>query len=195
MYQSRLLSFVLANVAMWMCLTSVLGDSVECENLPMEVCAFAVSSSGSRCVLEKIVMGDGRLKFVCQSSIVMAENFPEWIETDECINACGLDRMSVGMSTDTLVENDFTEVLCSEDCQDNCPNIFDLYTNLAAGEGVYLPHLCQAQRMSSRKLIAGGPQLVWASKSANTLDSWKASGPAAQPLLGIKDSALAEASA
>ncbi|KAH9329104.1 hypothetical protein KI387_001212, partial [Taxus chinensis] len=26
---------------------------VECEKLPVELCAFAVSSSGSRCVLEK----------------------------------------------------------------------------------------------------------------------------------------------
>jgi hypothetical protein len=32
----------------------------------VEVCAFSVSSSGNRCVLEKALMMDGTLQFQCQ---------------------------------------------------------------------------------------------------------------------------------
>ncbi|CAH1439006.1 unnamed protein product [Lactuca virosa] len=41
--------------------------------------------------------------------------------------------------------------LCSTQCHNGCPNIVDLYNNLAVGEGVYLPSLCQAQGNSKRR--------------------------------------------
>eukprot|EP01018_Ginkgo_biloba_P016565 Gb_38854 [translate_table: standard] len=78
----------------------------------------------------------------------------EWIESEECMEACGLERMSVGVSSDALLEPHFTDKLCSPQCQNNCPNIVDLYLNLAAGEGIYLPHLCEAHRTRSRRLIS-----------------------------------------
>jgi hypothetical protein len=70
-----------------------------------------------------------------QSSIIMAEKQEEWIESDECVKACGLERMSVGLSTDLLMDSHFTEMLCSSECLNNCPNLIDLYISLAAGEG------------------------------------------------------------
>jgi len=73
-----------------------------------------------------------------QSSEVIAENMKELIETDECVNACGVERMTVGMSTDSLAESGFTKKLCLPRCYNNCPNIIDLYFNLAAGEGTLL---------------------------------------------------------
>eukprot|EP01018_Ginkgo_biloba_P016568 Gb_38851 [translate_table: standard] len=78
----------------------------------------------------------------------------EWIESEECLEACSLERMSVGVSSDALLESHFTKKLCSPQCQNNCPNIVDLYLNLAAGEGIYLPHLCEAHRTRSRRLIS-----------------------------------------
>ena len=70
-----------------------------------------------------------------QSSIIMAEKQEEWIESDECIKSCGLERMSVGLSTDLLMDSRFAELLCSSECLNNCPNLIDLYISLAAGEG------------------------------------------------------------
>jgi hypothetical protein len=51
------------------------------------------------------------------------------------VKACGLERMSVGLSTDLLMDYQFAEMFCSSECLNNCPNIIDLYINLAAGEG------------------------------------------------------------
>ncbi|KAF2315613.1 hypothetical protein GH714_040127 [Hevea brasiliensis] len=61
----------------------------------------------------------------------------------------------------------FTQQLCSPQCYDSCPNIIDLYFNLAAGEGVFLPKLCEAQEGNARRglladirssgLVAPGP--------------------------------------
>lgn len=65
----------------------------------------------------------------------MAEKQEEWIESDECIKSCGLERMSVGLSTDLLMDSRFTGMLCSSECLNNCPNLIDLYISLAAGEG------------------------------------------------------------
>ena len=72
---------------------------------------------------------------VMQSSIIMAEKQEEWIESDECVKSCGLERMSFGLSTDLLLDSHFQEMLCSPECLNNCPNIIDLYISLAAGEG------------------------------------------------------------
>ncbi|KAJ7527145.1 hypothetical protein O6H91_16G039200 [Diphasiastrum complanatum] len=128
---------------------------MECKDLQVKECAFAVSSNGERCVLEKYKTRHGTPLYKCQTSIMMAENHMEWIETDECIQSCGVQRMSVGMSTDNLVDYDFADMLCSKSCQTNCLNIVDLYTKLAAGEGVYLPHLCDSLTPRLRKLIVG----------------------------------------
>ncbi|KAH9309679.1 hypothetical protein KI387_037590 [Taxus chinensis] len=138
----------------------VLGEGgMECEKLPVELCAFAVSSTGSRCVLEKKYSfaadsHEASVEYQCQSSGVMAEKMKEWIESDDCVQACGLQRTCVGMSTDDLSSNShFTSKLCSDKCQNSCPNVVDLYLNLAAGEGMYLPHLCEAHKTRSRRMM------------------------------------------
>lgn len=132
----------------------VVYGGIVCEKLPVEVCAFSVSFSGARCVLEKSILRDGNVKYECQTSEVVAENMKELIETEECMNACGVERMTVGMSTDSIAERGFTNKLCSPRCYNDCPNIVDLYFNLAAGEGVYLPRLCQAHRSGDRRMMS-----------------------------------------
>eukprot|EP01018_Ginkgo_biloba_P041210 Gb_00041 [translate_table: standard] len=106
----------------------------------------------------------------------MAETMIEWIESEECINACGLERMSVGMSTDSLLEAEFANKLCSSECHNNCPNIVDLYLNLAAGEGIYLTKLCEAQRSDSRRMVA---EVLNLAKSSVTSESFVALSPEA----------------
>ncbi|GLJ07166.1 hypothetical protein SUGI_0060230 [Cryptomeria japonica] len=134
------------------CLQTVLG-ALTCEELPTEVCAFSVASSGARCVLEKSVLSDGSDEYQCMTSEIIAEKISEWIETEECLNDCGLERIVVGLSSDGLMEYRFTSKLCSPKCYNNCHNIINLYFNLAAGEGVYLPRLCQAHRSGSRRMV------------------------------------------
>ncbi|KAL5981510.1 hypothetical protein ACLOJK_015572 [Asimina triloba] len=119
--------------------------SIMCEKLNSSTCAFAVSWSGTRCVLEKHVTNKGAdQKYTCGPSEIEANGLKDWIESDECVEACGVDRKNLGISSDSLLESHFTQKLCSPSCYDNCPNIVDLYSNLAAGEGVFLPQLCQA---------------------------------------------------
>ncbi|KAI5082230.1 hypothetical protein GOP47_0001973 [Adiantum capillus-veneris] len=131
----------------------VLG-AIECEELPIEDCAFAVSSSGARCVLEKVVKNNAAPQYKCQTSIIMAERPMEWIESEDCIRTCGLQRLSVGLSTDALLEREFTKRLCFSQCRSKCPNINDLYTKLAAEDGIYLPSLCDSLKPRVRKLGA-----------------------------------------
>ncbi|MCO5552865.1 hypothetical protein L7F22_006383 [Adiantum nelumboides] len=126
--------------------------TIECEDLPVEDCAFAVSSSGARCVLEKVVKTNAAPQYKCQTSIIMAERPTEWIESEDCIKTCGLQRLSVGLSTDALLERDFTKRLCFSECRSKCPNINDLYTKLAAEEGMYLLTLCDSLKPRLRKL-------------------------------------------
>lgn len=106
-----------------------------CEDLPKNLCAFSIASSGKRCLLENYALKDGTMEYQCRTSEVVVERMAEWIETDECVQACGVDRNSVGISSDSLLESQFTAKLCSPACYQNCPNIVDLYFNLAAGEG------------------------------------------------------------
>jgi hypothetical protein len=106
-----------------------------CEDLPKDVCAFSIASSGKRCLLETSVAGDGSVEYQCRTSEVVVERMAEYIETDQCVKACGVDRNSVGISSDALLEPQFTAKLCSPACYQKCPNIVDLYFNLAAGEG------------------------------------------------------------
>lgn len=107
----------------------LLGE-ITCEELPKKLCAFSISSSGKRCILET----KGK-EFQCKSSEVVVERMADYIETDECVNACGVDRNVVGISSDALLDPEFASKLCSPDCYQRCPNIVDLYFNLAAGEG------------------------------------------------------------
>ncbi|XVE97007.1 hypothetical protein REPUB_Repub02eG0273300 [Reevesia pubescens] len=124
-----------------------------CEDLPKDVCAFSIASSGKRCLLETTVEKDGNVEYQCRTSEVVVERMTEYIETDECVRSCGVDRNSVGISSDSLLEPQFTAKLCAPACYQKCPNIVDLYFNLAAGEGVYLPDLCDAQRTNPRRTM------------------------------------------
>jgi hypothetical protein len=122
-------------------------------------------------------MMDGTQKFQCQSSGVVAAKLSEWIESEECINACGLERMAVGMCTDSLLDPESTRKLCSSECRNNCPNIVDLYVNLAAGEGISLPSMCESQKSRSRMLIAESLSSSSKSKSSIHSESFGAPGP------------------
>ncbi|CAN1149884.1 hypothetical protein LINPERPRIM_LOCUS18511 [Linum perenne] len=119
---------------------------VTCEKLDQGACAYAVSSTGKRCVLEKRVkLRSGTEEYSCRTSEIEADKLKNLIETDECVKACGLERKVLGISSDSLLEAGFTRHLCSPQCYDECPNIVDLYFNLAAGEGVFLPKLCASR--------------------------------------------------
>ncbi|KAF9596781.1 hypothetical protein IFM89_013328 [Coptis chinensis] len=133
-------------------LHGALGEIV-CEDLPKGLCAFSIASSGKRCVLEKYASKNGEVEYMCKTSEVMVEKMAEWIESDECVKSCGVDRNAVGISSDSLLEPQATSKLCASDCYQNCPNIVDLYFNLAAGEGVFLPDLCEAQRTNPRRAM------------------------------------------
>lgn len=113
----------------------VVTGAITCEHLDRDKCAFAVSSSGKRCVLEKHVKRSGEEAYTCRASEIEADKLKDWIETDQCVKACGLDRTTLGISSDSLLESRFTEKLCSPPCYGSCPNVIDLYFNLAAGEG------------------------------------------------------------
>ncbi|GLJ07168.1 hypothetical protein SUGI_0060260 [Cryptomeria japonica] len=132
---------------------------------------------GARCVLEKSFLTDGGARYQCLTSEIIAEKISEWIETEECLNDCGLERIVVGLSSDGLMEYRFTSKLCSPKCYNNCHNIINLYFNLAAGEGVFLPRLCQAHRSGSRRMV----REVWdGARSSITAESFEfASAPSA----------------
>lgn len=94
----------------------------------------------------------GGVEYQCRTSEVVVERMAEYIETDQCVEACGVDRKFVGISSDALLEPQFTAKLCSPACYQKCPNIVDLYFNLAAGEGkncsfATVSYLCQNQHM------------------------------------------------
>ncbi|WOG91347.1 hypothetical protein DCAR_0310596 [Daucus carota subsp. sativus] len=140
-------------LALTFCIQGTLG-SIACEDLSKESCAYAISSSGKRCVLEQRVRRSGEEAFTCGTSEIVADKLKDWIETEECIRACGLERNVLGISSDTLLEPHFTRKLCSRRCYKSCPNIIDLYFNLAAGEGLYLPKLCASRVKNARRGMA-----------------------------------------
>nr|GME20564.1 uncharacterized protein LOC109174892 isoform X1 [Ipomoea batatas] len=153
-------------------LQGVIADII-CENLPINVCAFSVSSIGKRCVLENLIKNKGEVEYQCKTSdVVVGSSMAEYIETDNCVKSCGVNRKSVGMSSDSLLEPTFTSKLCSSACNNNCPNIVELYFNLAAGEGAYLPDLCEKQRVSQRR-----DMIQLQSDGAATLDGESAAAP------------------
>ncbi|KAL0430001.1 UNVERIFIED_CONTAM: hypothetical protein Sradi_0626100 [Sesamum radiatum] len=127
---------------------------VVCENLPANLCAFAIASSGKRCVLESYKNGRGEVNYMCKTSEVVVERLYGYIESDQCINACGVHRESIGISSDVFLSAEFTAHLCSPACYQNCPNIVELFFNLAAGEGLSLPALCHNQKENHRAMLA-----------------------------------------
>ncbi|XP_073300235.1 uncharacterized protein [Primulina huaijiensis] len=141
---------MLAFVVFLLFLQGTLGELV-CEQLPVGECSFSVAFSGYRCLLETFESTDGAVAYQCKTSQVMANRMGEYIESDECVRACGVDKSSIGISSDALLETRFTTQLCSQQCYHNCPNIIDLYYNLALAEGVYLPDLCKAQQLNTRR--------------------------------------------
>lgn len=94
------------------------------------------------------------MEYQCTTSEVVVERMAEYIESEECVRSCGVDRDAVGISSDSLLEPQFTAKLCAPACYQNCPNIVDLYFNLAAGEGVNLPDLCELQRTNPHRAMA-----------------------------------------
>lgn len=108
---------------------------VICEDLSNDECAFAISSSSKRCVLESYQHSGAPTEYKCRTSEVGVPKMANYIESDECIGICGVSRDVVGISSDALLDLDFGDRLCSPECFQNCPSIIDLYYNLAAGEG------------------------------------------------------------
>ncbi|KAJ7961323.1 PAR1 protein [Quillaja saponaria] len=159
-----------------------LGELI-CEELPKDVCAFSIASSGKRCLLETAKNEeDGSVEYQCRTSEVVVERMADYIETDQCVKACGVDRNSVGISSDSLLEPQFTSKLCSPACYQKCPNIVDLYFNLAAGEGVFLPYLCEKQRTNPHRamlvlLSSGGAAPGPVSSSSESLTAALAPSP------------------
>ncbi|XP_051142640.1 uncharacterized protein LOC127259378 [Andrographis paniculata] len=167
MAQTTIVALAMA-LSLAMFLQASLGGKIECEDLKETSCAYAVSSSGKRCVLEKQAspaVGGRRSRggaaaeeeeeeYACRESEIEAEGVKDWVESEECVKACGVDRSALGISSDSLLESHFAKKLCSHQCYHGCPNIVDLYFNLAAGEGVYLPKFCEAQRKNGRREMA-----------------------------------------
>ncbi|XP_027359449.1 uncharacterized protein LOC113868082 [Abrus precatorius] len=144
---------VIVALAFFVAVQGTLG-AIECEKLSHEKCAFAVSYEGKRCVLEKSVKRSGEEAYTCKTSEIEADKQKDHIETDQCVKVCGLNRKSFGISSDSLLESRFTQKLCSPQCYQSCPNVVDLYFNLAAGEGVFLPKLCESQGENARRGMA-----------------------------------------
>ncbi|KAF3449013.1 hypothetical protein FNV43_RR09737 [Rhamnella rubrinervis] len=158
---------------------AALGEIV-CEDLPKDMCAFSIASSGKRCLLETTEGKDGHVEYQCRTSEVVVERMSEHIETEQCVKACGVDRNSVGISSDCLLESRFMSKLCSPACYQNCANIVDLYFNLAAGEGVFLPELCEKQRANPHRSMV------------ELMSSGAAAGPAFQDTTGAPGPAYQE---
>nr|GEW46208.1 hypothetical protein [Tanacetum cinerariifolium] len=140
--------------------------TIICEDLTKDNCSFAISSYGKRCVLEDYEGKKGMVEYQCRTSEVMVEIMSGYIETDECVRACGVNRNATGISSDALLDKNSIVTLCSPPCYQRCPNIVDLHFNLAVGEGVSLPDLCEQQRnhpdcamieLLSSSFVADGP--------------------------------------
>ncbi|KAD3336219.1 hypothetical protein E3N88_31738 [Mikania micrantha] len=116
------------------------------EDLSKDNCSFAISSYQHRCVLEDFEDKRGNVEYQCRTSEVTVEIISGYIETDHCVRACGVNRNATGISSDVLLDRNSIATLCSRPCYQNCPNIIDLHFNLAIGEGVSLPDLCEQQR-------------------------------------------------
>uniref|UniRef100_A0A7N0RHH9 PAR1 protein n=1 Tax=Kalanchoe fedtschenkoi TaxID=63787 RepID=A0A7N0RHH9_KALFE len=122
---------------------------IVCHNLPNDKCAFAIDSNEKRCLLETAYITTAEFaEYQCRTFEVYVRNSAGYVETDGCVKACGIERQSIGISSDSLLEPSFISKLCSSACYKNCPNIVDLYFNLASGEGGFLPEICASHRAS-----------------------------------------------
>ncbi|XP_066364605.1 uncharacterized protein [Miscanthus floridulus] len=135
---------------------SARGGQLVCEELPPDVCGFAVSSGGKRCVLELTPEGAHR----CQTSAVGgARGLAGWVETDACVSACGVDRAALGLPVASAEAEDRRSfrALCSLACRDGCPNVVDLYATVATAEDMSLPALCEATAGNRRMMTGMAP--------------------------------------
>ncbi|KAF8379496.1 hypothetical protein HHK36_028931 [Tetracentron sinense] len=117
---------------------SYITGGITCEKLPTDFCVFSVSSDGTRCMLERYMV-DTRVKYECRSSDALVEGMVDWEETDECIEACGLERKSVGISSDSLGTSIHPKALLTK------------LLPFVPQHCLYLPKLCQMQRSESRR--------------------------------------------
>ncbi|XP_078178375.1 uncharacterized protein LOC144572606 [Carex rostrata] len=148
-FSNKIMALALVILSLSMALPSTLAQ-VTCEKLDEEECAFAVSSASKRCILESTPQSRA---YQCKTSDVVVEKISNHIEMMSCLGACGLERRTVGISSDALMDPNFTQKLCSEACSEHCPNIIDLYSNLASGEGTTLSTLCEKQRTNPRRAM------------------------------------------
>ncbi|BBH06223.1 PAR1 protein [Prunus dulcis] len=100
------------------------------------------------CLLETMAKKDGSIEYQCRTSEVLVQGVAEYIETDQCVKACGIDRKSVGISSDALLEPQFMTKLCSPTCYQKCPNIVEL-TSTWPPERRTNPHRAMLQLLSS----------------------------------------------
>ncbi|KAL9404434.1 hypothetical protein Peur_001406 [Populus x canadensis] len=136
-------------------LHGALGELI-CEQLPADLCAYSIATSGQRCLLENYEEKDGTFKYQCKTAEIFVDTVKEWIESDECVSSCGLHRETVGVSSDTLLQPQFLAKLCSDECYQACPNIVDLYSNMALGEGTYLSTLCADPCLAKHQARSNG---------------------------------------
>lgn len=122
------------------CVWKLYTGAIICDDLTKDNCSFAISSSGNRCVLEDFEDKKGKVEYQCRTSEVMVEIMKDYIETDECVKACGVSRNATGISSDALLDKKSVITLCSPPCYQKCPNIVDLHFNLALGEGIIFKH-------------------------------------------------------
>ncbi|KAB8481991.1 hypothetical protein FH972_025350 [Carpinus fangiana] len=80
-------TLALLALALALCVQGTLGG-IACENLDQDTCAFAVASTGKRCVLEKHVKRSGEEAYTCRTSEIVADKLKDLVETDQCIKAC-----------------------------------------------------------------------------------------------------------
>ncbi|CAN1142438.1 hypothetical protein LINPERPRIM_LOCUS26026 [Linum perenne] len=75
-----------------------LAAEIVCEDLSKDACAFAISSSGQRCLLETYAAmdGGGAEEMLCRTSEIMVERMAGHVESNDCVDACGVDRSSAG---------------------------------------------------------------------------------------------------
>jgi len=48
------------------------------------------------------------LEYQCRTSEAVLERMARYIEKDQCVKACGVERNFVGISSDALLEQQFT---------------------------------------------------------------------------------------
>ncbi|XP_076958013.1 uncharacterized protein LOC143633639 [Bidens hawaiensis] len=87
--------------------------AIICEDLTKDNCSFAISSSGKRCVLEDFEDPKGKVEYQCRTSEVMVEIMVDYIESDDCVRACGVNRNATGVSLPDLCEQQRSHPDCA----------------------------------------------------------------------------------